>query len=56
MLVDSHCHLDMLDLESFGGTIDGVLDAARANDVEHFLCVSINMEDYPAMLGNCRIA
>lgn len=51
MLVDSHCHLDMLDLESFGGTIDGVLDAARANDVEHFLCVSINMEDYPQMLG-----
>lgn len=51
MLVDSHCHLDMLDLESFGGTIDGVLDAARANDVGHFLCVSINMEDYPQMLG-----
>jgi len=50
MLVDSHCHLDMLDLEPFGGTIDGVLDAAVANDVGHFLCVSINMEDYPGML------
>lgn len=51
MLVDSHCHLDMLDLEPFGGTIQGVLDAAAANDVDHFLCVSINMEDYPRMLG-----
>ena len=51
MLVDSHCHLDMLDLEPFGGTIDGVLDAAAANDVGHFLCVSINMEDYPGMLA-----
>ena len=51
MLVDSHCHLDMLDLEPFGGTIDGVLQAAAANDVGHFLCVSINMEDYPNMLG-----
>ena len=50
MLVDSHCHLDMLDLEPFGGTIDGVLDAAVASDVGHFLCVSINMEDYPGML------
>jgi TatD DNase family protein len=50
MLVDSHCHLDMLDLGSFGGSVDGVLDAALANDVGHFLCVSINMEDYPAML------
>ncbi|HSG11820.1 MAG TPA: TatD family hydrolase [Gammaproteobacteria bacterium] len=51
MLVDSHCHLDMLDLGPFGGTIDGVLEAAAANDVGHFLCVSINMEDYPQMLG-----
>ena len=50
MLVDSHCHLDMLDLAPFGGSIDGVLAAAHEQDVEHFLCVSINMEDYPAML------
>jgi len=50
MLVDSHCHLDMLDLAPFGGSIDGVLAAAREQAVEHFLCVSINMEDYPAML------
>ncbi len=51
MLVDSHCHLDMLDLEPFGGRIEGVLDAARQQDVAHFLCVSINMEDYPGMLA-----
>lgn len=51
MLVDSHCHLDRLDLEPFGGRIEGVLDAARAQDIGHFLCVSINLEDYPAMLG-----
>jgi len=50
MLVDSHCHLDMLDLAPFGGSIDDVLAAAREQDVKHFLCVSINMEDYPAML------
>jgi TatD DNase family protein len=50
MLVDSHCHLDRLDLAPFGGSIVGVLEAARAQDVRHFLCVSINLEDYPAML------
>ena len=50
MLVDSHCHLDMLDMAPFGGNIVGVLAAAREQDVERFLCVSINMEDYPAML------
>ena len=50
MLVDSHCHLDRLDLAPFGGSIDGILAAAEAQDIGHFLCVSINLEDYPAML------
>jgi len=50
MLVDSHCHLDRLDLAPFGGSIEGVLEAAQAQDIGHFLCVSINLEDYPAML------
>lgn len=50
MLVDSHCHLDMLDLAPFGGTVDGVLAAAHASEVGHFLCVAVNLEDYPAML------
>jgi TatD DNase family protein len=51
MLTDSHCHLDMLDLEPFGGSIDGVLTAAGQQDVGQFLCVSINMEDLPGMLA-----
>ena len=51
MLVDSHCHLDTLDLEPFGGRIEGVLDAAQDQGVGHFLCVSINLEDYPGMLA-----
>jgi TatD DNase family protein len=40
----------MLDLAPFGGSVGGVLAAAHEQDVEHFLCVSINMENYPAML------
>lgn len=50
MLVDSHCHLDRLDLSAFDGSLDAVLAAAEAQDIGHFLCVSINLEDYPAML------
>jgi len=50
MLVDSHCHLDRLDLSPFDGSLDAVLAAAKAQDIGHFLCVSINLEDYPAML------
>ena len=49
MLVDSHCHLDLLDLSSFPGGLAGVLEAARAQDVTRFLCVSINLEHYPRM-------
>jgi TatD DNase family protein len=49
MLVDSHCHLDLLDLSSFPDGLSGVLDAARAQDVTRFLCVSINLEHYPRM-------
>ena len=49
MLVDSHCHLDLLDLSSFPGGLAGVLEAARAEDVTRFLCVSINLEHYPRM-------
>jgi len=51
MLVDSHCHLDMLDLKPFEGSMDNVIAAARENGVDRFLCVSVNLEDYPGMLS-----
>jgi len=51
MLIDSHCHLDMLDLPSFDGGLDGVIAAAQETGVGHMLCVSVNLEDYPAMLA-----
>jgi TatD DNase family protein len=51
MLIDSHCHLDMLDLASFDGGLDGVITAARESGIGHMLCVSVNLEDYPAMLA-----
>lgn len=50
-LVDSHCHLDLLDLAPFGGTLDGVLREAHEHNVTHMLCVSINLESLPGMLG-----
>ena len=49
MLVDSHCHLDRLDLQFWDDGISGAIQAATLNQVGHFLCVSINLEDYPAM-------
>jgi len=50
LLVDSHCHLDRLDLAPFGGELDAALKAAAANDVGYFLCVGIDLEHMPVLL------
>ncbi|MGB0712269.1 MAG: TatD family hydrolase [Gammaproteobacteria bacterium] len=49
MLIDSHCHLDMLDLSHFDGGLDGVLDQGSEMGVGHYLCVSVDLEAYPSM-------
>jgi TatD DNase family protein len=49
MLVDSHCHLDRLDLTRFGGHLTGVLEAALANGVTHLLSVATDLESGPAL-------
>jgi TatD DNase family protein len=45
MLVDSHCHLDRLDLTLHDGSLDAALDAARALDVGHFLCIGVSADN-----------
>jgi TatD DNase family protein len=50
MLVDSHCHLDRLDLAPYSNSFDDLMQASRDAGVGHFLCVSIDMESYPSML------
>lgn len=50
-LIDSHCHLDRVDLSPYDDRFAAMLDAARENGVEHMLCVSIDLESYPEMLA-----
>lgn len=50
MLVDSHCHLDRIDLSPYAGDFAALLAATRAAGVGHSLCVSIDLQAYPAML------
>jgi len=54
MLVDSHCHLDMLDLAPWNGELRGVLDAAAEQDVTHMLCVSVTLERWAPMMELIR--
>lgn len=49
-LVDSHCHLDRLELSPWDGDLQGALDNAAEQGVGHFLCVSIDLEHYPNLL------
>ena len=53
-LIDSHCHLDRLDLSKYDNDLQGALEQARQNNIAHMLCVSIDLEAYPAMLEQVR--
>lgn len=51
LLVDSHCHLDRLDLEPFHGELKGALDNAFEHGVGHMLCVCIDLEHFYDVLA-----
>jgi TatD DNase family protein len=53
-LIDSHCHLDRLDLRPFNGLIEGVIEHGRSLGVSQMLCVAIDLEALPAMRDLCR--
>ncbi len=49
MLVDSHCHLDRLDLAQHDGSLDAALQAARDRGVGHFLCIGVSADNAGAV-------
>ena len=49
MLIDSHCHLDMLCPQQ--QSIDDVLAEAKQQGVEHMLCVSVSLERFKPMMA-----
>ncbi|MEM6406441.1 MAG: TatD family hydrolase [Pseudomonadota bacterium] len=49
MLIDSHCHLDRIDLTPYEDNFSAFVAQTLASGVEHMLCVCINLEAYPAM-------
>jgi TatD DNase family protein len=51
MLVDSHCHLDRIDLTPYEHSFERFVTATRAHGVQHMLCVSISLEAYRPMLN-----
>lgn len=49
MLVDSHCHLNFLELNEFNNDLNEVISQAEKNDVGHFLSVCVELSDYPVL-------
>ena len=45
-IVDSHCHIDRVDLDAFGGSIESMLEHADGLSVSKFLCVCIDLEHF----------
>ena len=45
-IVDSHCHIDRVDFEQFGGSIESMLAHAQELSVKEFLCVCIDLEHF----------
>jgi len=49
MFIDSHCHLDKVDLTPYDGDFEAMLTAASERDVSRMLCVSIDLPQFERM-------
>jgi TatD DNase family protein len=50
-IIDSHCHLDRVDLTKFGGSVESMLAHANELSVKEFLCVCIDLEHFDEVLS-----
>ncbi len=51
MLVDSHCHLDHLDLAKYQSDLSNLLEAARERGVGHFLSVGVDLSSSKKLIA-----
>ncbi len=50
MLVDSHCHLNLIDLAPFDNDMAKLIQQARDNQVNYLLTVSVMLEEAPELI------
>ncbi len=53
-LVDSHCHLDMLDLNEFEHSMDNVIKQAKEHHVTELLSISVDLDSFPRVLSTAK--
>lgn len=50
-LIDSHCHIPLLSEDI---SVDDIINNAKQNDIEHMLCVAIDLEGSPDIINLAR--
>ena len=53
-LVDSHCHLNLLDLTPYENGVSDVIADANQQGVSHFLNVSVDLKTFPDVLATAK--
>lgn len=54
MLIDSHCHLDKLDVSHYAGGLDELITTTHAAGVTEMLCIGVNTQQFPVMLAQVQ--
>lgn len=54
MFIDSHCHLDRIDLKPYHDDFSVFMQTVYAQKIEHLLCVAIDLESYPALFESVK--
>ena len=54
MLVDSHCHLDMLDLTPYRGSLQSLIEKAKNVGVEYILCAGVDLVNAERIITNAE--
>lgn len=49
-LIDSHCHLDRLDLSEYDGNLSGAIESARSRGVGTMLCIGVSLSNAEAVI------
>lgn len=50
MIVDSHCHLDRLNLTPYNGDLAAAVNAAHERGIQQMLCIGISLENIPTVI------
>lgn len=54
MYIDSHCHLDRLDLKAYDGHLSAAIEAARERGVNEMLCIGIDLNNAQTVVDIAR--